>query len=42
MRSNVILRCVSAVCFMAFLALFCAAPSLLAQGSGLSTCSARR
>src|SRR5712692_2970544 len=32
MRSNVILRCVSAVCFTALLALFCAAPSLMAQG----------
>jgi imidazolonepropionase-like amidohydrolase len=32
MRSNPILRCVSAVCFIAFLALFCAVPSLRAQG----------
>jgi imidazolonepropionase-like amidohydrolase len=32
MRSNLILRCVSAVCFLALFALFCAAPSLQAQG----------
>jgi imidazolonepropionase-like amidohydrolase len=32
MRFNLILRCVSAVCFVALLALFCAAPSLYAQG----------
>jgi imidazolonepropionase-like amidohydrolase len=32
MRSTLILRCVSAVCFMAFFAAFWAAPSLLAQG----------
>jgi imidazolonepropionase-like amidohydrolase len=32
MRSNLILRCVSAVCFVALFALFCAAPRLLAQG----------
>ncbi len=32
MRSILLLRCVSAVCFTALLALFCAAPSLMAQG----------
>jgi imidazolonepropionase-like amidohydrolase len=32
MRSNVIFKCVSAVCFSALLALFCAAPPLYAQG----------
>jgi imidazolonepropionase-like amidohydrolase len=32
MHSNLILRCVSAVCFAAFFALFSAAPSLHAQG----------
>jgi imidazolonepropionase-like amidohydrolase len=32
MRSNLILRCVSAVCFTALFAFFCAAPPLQAQG----------
>jgi hypothetical protein len=32
MRSSLILRCASAICFTAFLAFFWAAPSLLAQG----------
>jgi len=32
MRSNLILRCASAVCVTALFALFCAAPSLRAQG----------
>src|SRR2546430_11368591 len=32
MRSSLILRCVSAVCVTALFALFCAAPSLQAQG----------
>jgi len=32
MRSSLIVRCVSAVCFTAVLGLFCAAPSLHAQG----------
>src|ERR1700746_292316 len=32
MRSSLILRCASAVCFTAFLAFFWAAPSLLAKG----------
>src|SRR5260370_19396218 len=32
MRSNLILRCVSLVCFTPLLALFCAAPAVQAQG----------
>jgi imidazolonepropionase-like amidohydrolase len=32
MRSKLILRCMSAVCFTAFFALFCAVPALYAQG----------
>jgi len=32
MHSNLILRCVSVLCFAALLGLFCAAPPLLAQG----------
>jgi len=35
MRSNLILRCASAVCVTALFALFCAAPSLRAQGGEL-------